>query len=38
MHEHALESRDVDEEHAAAKGGMVGALMPPPEGLKRELQ
>jgi hypothetical protein len=38
MHEHALESREVDEEHAAAKGGMVGELVPPSEGLKSELQ
>jgi hypothetical protein len=38
MHEHALESREVDAEHAAAKGGMVGELTPPLEGLKSELQ
>jgi hypothetical protein len=38
MHEHALERREVDAEHAAAKGGMVGELTPPLEGLKSELQ
>jgi hypothetical protein len=32
MHGDALESREVDEEHATAKRGMVG------EGLKIELQ